>query len=127
MSIDNYDGFTLEDSAKHDDIYASIATEEEKRRINSSGSSVLGGEWGGGSRIQTTGIGAGISSWPVNSNTLPITSVQPNPLFNMIVDYTDDDKEILFSDDFKITAKELKICMKMMLKMAKEEYPEDFI
>jgi hypothetical protein len=43
-----------------------------------------------------------------------------------------DNDFILFNDDgengeFKITAKQLRTCLKVLIKIAKEEYPEDFL
>jgi len=39
----------------------------------------------------------------------------------------DDDALISFGDDFEIEARQLKACLKVLLKMAKDECPEEFI
>ena len=45
-----------------------------------------------------------------------------NPL-----DFLDDAAELSFEDGSKVTVKEFRIGLKLMIKMAKEEYPEEFI
>ncbi len=50
------------------------------------------------------------------------------------IDYTNqselnlsEDAIIRIGDDFKITGKEFKLMMKVLIKMAKEEYPEEYV
>ena len=38
-----------------------------------------------------------------------------------------EDSQIVMGDDFVISGKEFKLCMKMLRKMAMEEHPEEFI
>jgi len=38
-----------------------------------------------------------------------------------------DDIDVVIGDDFRITARQFKTCLKMMREMAMEKYPEDFV
>jgi ribosomal protein S1 len=67
-------------------------------------------------------VPTGISSLVTNQNISIANINENNNIFKI-----NDNVVVKIGDDFQIEASQLKACLRVLLKQAKDEFPEDFI